>query len=441
MTKDSPRTVEELIAVLENGDDDAVVGVHESTWFDAKSGPYQLDNAKHVWELAKDVSAMSNVGGGVILIGAKTERTEGSLVEYVSEMSPIPANRLMMADRVHDLLRDRLWPPLGSRVSVRQFERSDGRALQAVVVEAAPPDSRPVLVRSRASIEFEGMTHELDAWGSARRVGSGTEWEPIEQLWADIRDGRTARRNLTLPIGATSTRIEERLAQTIALLAERVGRGDRAALVLAAYPDRELRLAGFHQLDGIRGALEKLPDRATRRDGFGLGYGVSVDSLDGGLAVIEAGRRGLLVERDGLVVAMALGTSDMLGWAHAGWETGHPLRINRFVLVEWPLEFARFVEREVAPGFPNATWTYEVRGLGLQLGNPPLEASLSEPPLGFSYPAIVDSPDELIDATGDPELDAFAIVQQILGWFGIDTVDHPWITDGRVSEAALRSAR
>ncbi len=171
-----PRTVPEMLEVLERSDDSALIGLHESTWFDAKSSAYQLDNPKQVWELAKDVSAMANVAGGVILIGATAERSTGSLVEFVTAVEPIPTERLMMADRVHALLRERLWPPLGSRVTIRQFGRDGETALQAIVVEAAADDSEPVLVRSRATIEVDGATHELDAWASARRVGCGTEW-------------------------------------------------------------------------------------------------------------------------------------------------------------------------------------------------------------------------------------------------------------------------
>ncbi len=118
---------------------------------------------------------MANEGGGITVVGAQTERKRGSLVEYVSQVKPIPADHLMAVDRVHDVLRSKLWPPQGARVDVREFERTDGRALQAIVVDAAPDDEKPVLVRSRAVIEGVGKSHEIDAWGerSSSRFGHG----------------------------------------------------------------------------------------------------------------------------------------------------------------------------------------------------------------------------------------------------------------------------
>lgn len=427
-----PANHDELIALLESGQDAAIVGLHESTWFDAKSSAYQLDNPKHVWELAKDVSAMANVGGGVILIGAATEQAEGSLVEFVSDVRPIPVGHLMAADRVHAILASNLWPPLGNRVAVRQFERAGCAALQAIVIEPAADDTKPVLVRTKATIEVDGKTHEVESWGSARRVGSGTEWEPVPQLWADIRDGRIARRNLTLLATPGPGRVEERVADAISALAERTDAGDHAALALVAYPDRPIVLPGFNRSDGLRGALEHLPDRAIRRDGFGLGYGLDVDSLDGGLAVIEPNRRALLVQRDGLVVAIALGTPEMLGWAHQGRQPDDPLRINQHVLVEWPLEFARFVDREIRLGSPGS-WTYQVRGLRLKSGTPRLVlSSLSSFPYGWERPAAADNPEESIDATGVPERDALTLIREVAGWFGIDELKHPWIQNDTI---------
>ena len=41
--------------------------------------PYVLGTPKGKWELAKDVAGLANLGGGLLVIGVGTEKTEGNL--------------------------------------------------------------------------------------------------------------------------------------------------------------------------------------------------------------------------------------------------------------------------------------------------------------------------------------------------------------------------
>ena len=86
-----PGSVEEVLALLEAGRDDDLVGLEESPWFDAKRGAYTLGQCQtHKWELAKDVSAMANATGGLILVGAKTNREQSWLEEPRQRGRPDP---------------------------------------------------------------------------------------------------------------------------------------------------------------------------------------------------------------------------------------------------------------------------------------------------------------------------------------------------------------
>ena len=55
----------------------------ETIWLDFKMCPYQLEQDRQRFELAKDVSAMANAEGGVILIGI-----ERSGMRWHQRMSP-----------------------------------------------------------------------------------------------------------------------------------------------------------------------------------------------------------------------------------------------------------------------------------------------------------------------------------------------------------------
>ncbi|MFD3538420.1 RNA-binding domain-containing protein [Streptomyces sp. NPDC058662] len=50
----------------------SLLGLCETQWLDVKGGPYQLANPRSVEELAKDVAAFANGGGGLIVIGIAT---------------------------------------------------------------------------------------------------------------------------------------------------------------------------------------------------------------------------------------------------------------------------------------------------------------------------------------------------------------------------------
>ena len=87
----SPR---EVLEKLETRDFHALIGIAESVWLDAKESPYLLDTPKQKLELAKDVSAFANSGGGIIVIGFDTSRNPLTSGEYISRVSPFPLTLL-----------------------------------------------------------------------------------------------------------------------------------------------------------------------------------------------------------------------------------------------------------------------------------------------------------------------------------------------------------
>src|SRR5438067_1534205 len=62
----------EALAILESGEFDQLIGRPETPEVEFKGEPYQLDRETQRFELAKDVSAMANAAGGVIIFRAQT---------------------------------------------------------------------------------------------------------------------------------------------------------------------------------------------------------------------------------------------------------------------------------------------------------------------------------------------------------------------------------
>ncbi|WP_344499617.1 ATP-binding protein [Streptomyces enissocaesilis] len=81
-------------------------------WLDAKAAPYQLTDPGAAEELAKDVCAFANGGGGVIVIATRMEHDEGILHRIVG-VEPAAVN----PDQIRKLVRARITPsPRGIRV-------------------------------------------------------------------------------------------------------------------------------------------------------------------------------------------------------------------------------------------------------------------------------------------------------------------------------------
>ena len=72
------------------------------------------------WELAKDVSAMANAQGGLLLVGAKTKRLENSFVEQVDEIRPVPT-RFVNEEQLRGALKNLVFPAIGNYVALHRF--------------------------------------------------------------------------------------------------------------------------------------------------------------------------------------------------------------------------------------------------------------------------------------------------------------------------------
>src|SRR5260370_547259 len=83
------RNVAAAREALRAGKPDLLVGTREGGWLDANGEPYQLNEPKWAAELGKDVAALANAGGRLIVIGLRTRRESGS--DVIGEAPPVPA--------------------------------------------------------------------------------------------------------------------------------------------------------------------------------------------------------------------------------------------------------------------------------------------------------------------------------------------------------------
>jgi predicted HTH transcriptional regulator len=94
--------------------------------------------------LARDVSAMANAGGGLIVIGFDCEKQPTTAGEQIVEVKPFSLN-LIDPDKWSQILVNLVHPPAHG-ITVRVFEGQDSKGVAAIVIDATALTERPYIV-------------------------------------------------------------------------------------------------------------------------------------------------------------------------------------------------------------------------------------------------------------------------------------------------------
>ena len=114
--------------ILQSGTFTKLCGFPENDWLECKSGSYDLDQEFHCHELAKDVVALANAGGGLIVIGARTRLDDEHSSEVIDEIRPFSRD-LVNVVKYRDTIAARTYPrlrgsPLNGKLE-QQLRRKD----------------------------------------------------------------------------------------------------------------------------------------------------------------------------------------------------------------------------------------------------------------------------------------------------------------------------
>ncbi|MCX5095843.1 putative DNA binding domain-containing protein [Streptomyces sp. NBC_00365] len=161
-------------AVLRAQNPTALLELPEGQWLDAKGAPYELRDPHAVEELAKDVAAFANGGGGIIVVGITT-RLEGD-GEVLDKVSSVERTSVDL-DQWRKLIREHVTPaPRGTRV-----EWSDDRQGACVVYIDIPAQDPGCLFVVAAPTGKKGA-RRTDTVAVPVREADGTHWLPRPEL-------------------------------------------------------------------------------------------------------------------------------------------------------------------------------------------------------------------------------------------------------------------
>jgi hypothetical protein len=418
-------TRSELIEVLaDQSAHDRIKGTSEGPWLDFKRDAYDLDRPKGRRDLISDVAAFANDQGGIVLLGVRAERVEGSQQELATELSPIPPERVDI-ERMLALIRSHVRPIL--QVDVRRYPHADqGDELVAVIVDPQPDHNKPFIVDRVADV---GNDRDLPhAVGWPVRHGADTAWTDVGRIQQLISTGLRAAAPTSPP---TRTPIAEDADEHLRMLQAADADWEHwAIIIIQAIPVATGEIVDFY------GSFADTVGnwKGVREHGFDLNLDWGTTKV-GSHLVAESSSQFVAVSRSGVVTAAAIGSPDFLGWSNHQNEDPDVVRINPYVIVEFPTETVRFAVEAVGPAVGATGWRYRVSGDRLTAPKP-LHLVTRPGPLAFlghSIEPIANTFTREVRSIGDVSVDAFNVVAEIFGsGFGAGRDLIPFADRGRV---------
>jgi hypothetical protein len=371
-------SIAEVLDVLQAGDFGRLDGVVEDHQLEFKASPYQLSSDAMKCELAKDVSALANSSGGIILIGFRTCQDSLTATEYVDLCRPFDLS-LFDTDQHRKILNDWICPPINP-IDIRCYPSASesDKGVAAIIIAKSAAEGRPYIV-SR-TVEADGKKRGT-LFGYYERIQDRIPATSPEVLRGYVKDGmrfeEIMRRldtiesflgNSAPPVitGLTEAEVSDRICEA----QDAVGRASRPNIVLAAISTSECTFPDlFHSRSApIVRLIEEPP--VMREEGFAItprGRDIPAEIVQGRLRRVAA--RGFkLIElwQDGALITVGPADDDMLCWFMRNQRNPKPgLPIRNFVLAEVTLNFCRLVI-EV---FSNAVPQPRILKLTLRLEN------------------------------------------------------------------------
>jgi hypothetical protein len=202
--------------LVKAGRSDLLVGTYESDWLEVKAAPYR-DSPIDEIELAKDVAARANQGGGLLIIGLKTKKDrDGDRIHAVNEC--------LLGDvssrRYRRVISRRVYPAVKNLAITQVPGTTPGKGVVLIEIPAQDDGDKPFLVHG---VILDGRVQGA-YFALPVRAGADTEFVDIRVLHGRLRagtsyladthnfDSAATARNAVGDDTAASAMVEQRLA-------------------------------------------------------------------------------------------------------------------------------------------------------------------------------------------------------------------------------------
>jgi len=451
---------EELLDLIRRAPS-SLEGQMESQWLEFKKEPHLKPDGKtedrHRFELAKDVTAMANAGGGILVWGVAEVRDQDEARRHIGMLSPLQPG-IVDGSQVRKTLREWVFPT-SLDVNVLERQLQGGGSVWILDIPPPPPESLPFLVVREWPPAGKGERAVRGHFTMYRRSGTDNVHVPPEEVYQWLRMG------FQDVYGAQKLRGLESGAKQPSGAILAIPSDDALAEELEALGVQEGSLYYFVQFAPSGGG--------RLRDFFGTG----ADALQSRLARVEKLRDAgfscfsryaspertpsnglrLGLNRKGGVYVLATGVTtlvccqDTLTWASERNAPDGKLLINPIALPEFTVEACRFFLKEVMPRWQGSIagrafqWRVGMRGLGGRVPVHLPKGRFSDVPLRVFWEE--DEPHTAIDfgtnfastLEDDPDRLAFVILEEVFHHFGYPAQAIPFQIEGKVDAQAIAS--
>jgi hypothetical protein len=181
----------EIIELLLSGNDSRLIGLPESEHLECKVQPYDLSQDFNKRELAKDVSAFANTDGGLIIIGAKTKKSQENLGDEIEALRPME-QRLLDTERYHNVIQEWIYPSV-ENVKIQFCEQENSqKGIFIIEIPKQREELKPFLIKRLVD---QPKSAEI-IFGFVQRQRSNNKPLSITELQNALRKGFQYERHL-----------------------------------------------------------------------------------------------------------------------------------------------------------------------------------------------------------------------------------------------------
>jgi hypothetical protein len=442
-------TAPEIQEIVRSSTPERLLGARETEQVDFKRVPYRLEEDRQKFELAKDVSALANASGGVLVLGVQTEKSDVHSWDAASALTPFP-RALLDEPRIRATIGAWVYPSLDG-ITVEVVPRGADAVLATIGVAAQPTSAGPFVVirtideRERASaVQFAVY----------KRRGDESRALSAQELQAILRDGMVLRRILDerSPVnhpelrGVKPTRMqgppEARMAElTKARLTDLISAAElesSPAFALTATPHPLVDATAILASDrGPPIDLFRNPPE-LRRSGFDL------DAIDPtihegrALRALLTGYKAREVWTDGELLFVGTATEEFLSWGQRS--PDQPLWVNPLPLIESTLAFCKLAHQlcGMAPSPPShMVYSIQLLRMGVAGKAPRLNTRFMKSQMPVVGPDV-DFERVLVKSFDQkPSAVALALVREVFAWFKQPHDRVPFVKGDEIDEAQI----
>ena len=452
----------EITEILKSGSFDQLLGGLEDQYLECKSAPYQLEHEREKMELAKDVSALANANGGIILIGIQTEEEPTHHGDLICRVRCFQRG-VVDFTQCQKVIADWVLPSIpGLRFDWHQSKANPNEGIVSITVPQEARLERPFLVSKVVADSgrivgsyvgfFERTRDNVTPTKAAElreRLKDGLRFSEIDARLANIEGmvGRFAAGPTEKKPGLSVETLLDRVRSAIRV----IGYEGRPTLVLTAAPTEPVEFPDLfesHETPVVR-LLENPPE--LRDAGFDLDTRRPSTIIEAELRRCTVPERKLVeLWRDGPLICILAGDSSFLCWGMRSTpETG--FRINNRALGESVYLFADLALRlyELSVPVP-ARLSFRLGLLRMTVEGKPASLSIYHPNaynLGegsaFAPGPNVEVEVEAERAAAEPGTIAYRLLARVYAWFGFNAEEMPYVNrevlPPRIDPEQLRS--